>query len=242
MNRKPINIIQLYPRDMNIYGDWGNVLVVKRRLEWLGYQPIVTGYNVGDDWPDQADIIIGGGGQDSGQSKIASDLQQIAGRLSKLAEAGTPMLMICGLYQLFGHEFITQSGQTIPGIGLLDVTTTAGPERLIGNIITSSPDFGQLVGFENHSGLTNLGPGARPLASVIRGSGNNGIDGLEGARYHNVIGSYLHGPILPKNPRLSNWIIQTAIINRYGDKIKNTKSIDDRYALLAHKSALDRKR
>ena len=215
---KSIKIMQLYPRDMNIYGDWGNVLVLKKRLMWRGFKVEVVDYNVGDSFDEiskDVDIIVGGGGQDSGQMKIQNDLIEIGPKLKMLALNNVPMLMICGMYQLFGHYFITGDGQKIDGIGLLDITTRAGNERLIGNITTESRDFGMIVGFENHSGLTTLGPKTTELAKVIRGAGNNNQDGSEGARQHNVIGSYLHGSLLPKNPLLADWLIKKAVQRKY---------------------------
>ncbi len=215
---KSIKIMQLYPRDMNIYGDWGNVLVLKKRLMWRGFKVEVVDYNVGDSFDEiskDVDIIVGGGGQDSGQMKIQNDLIEIGPKLKMLALNNVPMLMICGMYQLFGHYFITGDGQKIDGIGLLDITTRAGNERLIGNITTESRDFGMIVGFENHSGLTTLGPKTTELAKVIRGAGNNNQDGSEGARQYNVIGSYLHGSLLPKNPLLADWLIKKAVQRKY---------------------------
>ena len=159
---------------MNIYGDWGNTLTLKRRLQWHGITPKLIEYNPGDTFPETADIIVGGGGQDSGQDKIQEDLLKIGSQLRTLAENGTPMLMICGLYQMFGKFFKTQDGHIIEGIGLLDIETHAGPERLIGNIVTQNAEFGDIIGYENHSGQTFLGPNAQPLGTVIKGAGNNG--------------------------------------------------------------------
>ncbi|HEX7483558.1 MAG TPA: glutamine amidotransferase, partial [Candidatus Saccharimonadales bacterium] len=151
-DKKQITVLQLYPRDMNIYGDWGNTLVLKRRLEWHGYDANLLAYNPGDTFPKDVDLIVGGGGQDSGQDIIQNDLLKIAPILQKLADDNVPMLMICGLFQLFGKFFKTQDGHVIEGIGLLDIETHAGPERLTGNIITESDQFGEIIGYENHSG------------------------------------------------------------------------------------------
>jgi CobQ-like glutamine amidotransferase family enzyme len=240
MTAKPLVILQLYARDMNIYGDHGNVLVLARRALWHGYAPKVIAYNPGDAFPDNVDIIVGGGGQDSGQDIIQSDLQKIGPKLKKLADSGVPMLMICGLYQLFGRSFKTQDGHVIDGIGLLDITTVAGPERLIGNIVTESPQFGTIIGYENHSGQTFLGENAKPFGKTIRGAGNNGKDDFEGARYKNVIGSYMHGSLLPKNPAIADWIIEQAATKKFGDFTPTV--IDDRFAEQARKYALKRPR
>lgn len=243
MNKdKTITIVQLYSHDMNIYGDWGNVLTVKRRLEWHGYRATVVEYNPGDTFPNTTDIdiVIGGGGQDAGQDKIQGDLRSISTRLYDLAESDVPMLMICGLYQMFGKFFKTQDGHIIDGIGLLDIETHAGPERLIGNIVTRSHEFGEIIGYENHSGQTFLGKNVQPLGRVLKGAGNNGQDDSEGARYRNVIGSYMHGSLLPKNPALADYLIEKAVIRKYGE-FKPTV-IDDRFAELARSTALKRPR
>lgn len=238
---KPVvTILQLYPKDMNIYGDYGNVLVVQRRLEWYGYQPRVIHYNVGDTFPNDVDIIIGGGGQDSGQMIIYKDLLVIGPKLQALADAGVPMLLVCGLYQLFGHFFKTLSGTTLEGIGILDVETFGSHERLIGNIVTISPEFGTIVGYENHSGQTYLGSNAIPLATVIKGAGNNSKDTHEGARYKNVIGTYLHGSVLPKNPAIADFLIHTAIKRQSLDM--SSDIIDDSIAESARDIASHRPR
>ena len=223
----PIRILQLYPKDMNIYGDWGNVLTLKRRLEWRGYPVELLEYNVGDNFPENIDLIVGGGGQDSGQTRIGEDLVKIGPRLKELAEDDMPMLVICGLYQQFGHYFKTKEGVMIDGIGLLDVTTVGGNERLIGNIVTESSEFGDIIGYENHSGLTTLGPQASCFGTIIKGAGNNGQDGTEGARYRNVIGTYLHGSLLPKNPRVADYLIARALVRKFGDPDLRLESLDE---------------
>lgn len=237
---KPITILQLYPRDMNIYGDQGNVQVLTRRLEWYGYTPKIVTYNPGDTLPKNVDIVIGGGGQDSGQEKIHTDLLKIGPVLKKWADDGVPMLMVCGLYQLFGHFFQTLNNIRLEGIGILDVTTYGTTERLIGNTILESATFGEIIGYENHSGQTFLGENAQPLADVIKGAGNNAKDGNEGAVYKNVIGTYLHGSLLPKNPKLADFFIKTAAMRRYGSFSNDL--IDDMFADLAREVARERPR
>lgn len=214
--QRELVIVSLYPRDMNIYGDRGNVLALTRRARAHGYEPAVIDLNVGDELPGHVDIVIGGGGQDSGQGRVSGDLVGRAGEFRALAESGTPMLLICGLYQLFGHRFLTSSGATLEGIGVLDVETRGGDERMIGNVVVESRDFGEIIGYENHSGYTVLGSGSEPLGRVVQGAGNNPDDGTEGARTANVLGSYLHGALLPKNPAISDFLIETAAVRRYG--------------------------
>jgi CobQ-like glutamine amidotransferase family enzyme len=240
MIKQPITIVQLYPKDMNIYGDYGNLLVLQRRLEWYGYEPNIIHYNVGDTFPTDVDIIIGGGGQDSGQEIIHQDLIKIGPKLKALAENGVPMLMVCGLYQLFGNFFKTLKGTTLAGIGILDVETFGTNERLIGNIVTNNPEFGNIIGYENHSGQTFLGKNAQAFATVFKGAGNNAKDGNEGARYKNVIGTYLHGSILPKNPKIADFLIHTAVTKKYGEF--STDVIDDSIADLARETASERPR
>lgn len=235
-----LHIVSLYHDDMNIYGDTGNILAIKKRAEQYGLCPILHEYNPGDAFPETAHLLLGGGGQDSGQSNIYEDLRKISKYLHELADAGVPMLMICGMYQLFGHEFITGSDEHIKGISILDITTRAGDERLIGNIVTRSDEFGELVGYENHSGQTTLGDNASPFANVISGEGNNQNDTSEGARYNNVIGSYLHGPLLPKNPQLCDWLIKTAAT--IGGLHVSDIAIDDALAMQAHAYAIKRPR
>lgn len=240
MAKQAITILQLYPIDMNIYGDNGNLQVLAKRLEWYGYIPVVIAYNPGDSLPAVVDIVIGGGGQDSGQEKIHADLLKIGPELQKWANDGVPMLLVCGLYQLFGRFFKTLTGKQLNGIGILDVETYGTNERLIGNIVTHSDEFGDIIGYENHSGQTHLGESAIPLATVIKGAGNNSADGHEGARYKNVIGTYLHGSILPKNPILADFLIRTAVEKKYGEFSSNL--IDDSFANMAREIARNRPR
>lgn len=235
-----ITILQLYPRDMNIYGDNGNLQVLVRRLEWYGYTPKVIAYNPGDTLPSEVDIVIGGGGQDSGQDKIHADLLKIGPTLKTWADTGTPMLVVCGLYQLFGHFFRTLNNITFEGIGILDVKTYGTNERLIGNIVTTSEAFGDIIGYENHSGQTFLGDTAVPFATVVKGAGNNAKDGQEGALYKNVIGTYLHGSILPKNPAVADFLLKTAVKRKYGSFSEDL--IDDMFADLARAVARERPR
>lgn len=238
---KTIRLLQLYPRDMNIYGDWGNVLVLQRRLQWQGYDVELLTYNPGDKFPEDVDIIVGGGGQDSGQDAIQQDILAIGPTLKTLADSGVPMLVVCGLYQLFGHFFKTRTGHVIKGIGLLDVETHGGDERMIGNIVTTSDTFGEIVGYENHSGATTLGAGTQPFGRVRQGAGNNGTDATEGALYKNVIGTYLHGSLLPKNPAVADWLIKQAVERKYGE-FTPTAVIDDTFATNARRVAATRPR
>jgi len=204
-----ITLVHLYPREMSIYGDLGNTRCLAARIRRHGYDCVVHDHHPGMPWPEQAHLFMGGGGQDSGQSRVQDDLEVNAARLRGMATDGVPMVMICGMYQMFGHAFITHDGVELPGLGILDVTTRGQSTRMIGGIVLDT-EFGQVVGFENHSGATVLGPGQAPFGRVVVGHGNNGTDGTEGARTHNVIGSYLHGPILPANPAVADALIAAA--------------------------------
>lgn len=238
-----INILQLYPKDMNIYGDTGNLITICKRLEKNGYKANVISYNVGDKLPDSVDMVIGGGGQDSGQLKIHSDLISISDNLKRWANDGVPMLVVCGLYQLFGESFKLASGDTLGGVGIFKTKTVATPERLIGNIVTESSEFGKIIGYENHSGQTYLDENSIALASVLKGAGNNLSDAHEGARYKNVIGTYLHGSLLPKNPKIADFLIKEALEYKFNLSDEEiTLNFDDSLADKARKVAESRPR
>ena len=222
-----VHIVHLYPREMSIYGDLGNTRCLAARLRWHGYQPVVHDHHPGEAWPERADLLLGGGGQDSGQVRVQDDLAANADRLRELAVDGVPMLMICGMYQLFGEAFVTVEGTRLPGLGILDVTTRGNEKRMIGPVVLDT-DFGPVVGYENHSGSTVLGDGQQPFGRVRHGLGNNGSDGTEGARRHNVVGSYLHGPILPANPALADGLLEIAATRATGSW--QPASVDDSFA------------
>ncbi len=216
-----LRIGHLYPDLMNIYGDRGNILALTRRSEWAGLEVEIVRVGLGEE-PDfrELDIVFVGGGQDKEQAWIARDLAELKARsLISAVEDGLGLLAVCGGYQLLGRYFRTGSGTVLDGIGLFDAWTVAGERRCIGDAIVSCNLDGRertLVGFENHSGKTYLGPGARPLGRVLFGYGNNAEDGLEGAAYRNAFGTYLHGSLLPKNPWLADLLIRRAVERRYG--------------------------
>lgn len=236
---KPLVLAHLYPHEMNIYGDTGNVLVLRRRLEWRGLPVEIVPVGVGAAIPPTIDILLGGGGQDAAQGEIGSDVLGKGADLRAMAADGVVMLAICGMYQLLGHEFLTHDGQRIPGVDVLDVTTRGSDTRLIGNHAVDT-DWGQIVGYENHSGLTDLGPGASPLAQTSIGKGNNGNDRTEGCVANNVIGTYLHGPVLAKSPAFADELIRRAL-HRRGDA-EDLAPLDDSIALSAAAVAAGRPR
>lgn len=235
---KKLHILHLYPNEMNIYGDRGNILTLQARIRQHGMEPVLHYHHAGKPLPKQIDLIFGGGGQDSAQSDIQNDVLRIGKDLHKLADAGVPMLMICGMYQLFCHRFVTLEGEEIKGIGIFDAETIASGKRMVGNVKVRS-DFGLLYGFENHSGRTYLAKGQRPLGKVLRGGGNNGSDKTEGARTNNVFGAYLHGPMLPNNPHFADELIKLAAEKAHG-KLK-LKPVEDELASLARAGAAKRK-
>ena len=212
-----LRVCALYPELMNIYADRGNLLMLERRCAWRGIGFAVHASSLGDRLdPGDADLFYVGGGQDRDQRLCAVDLAEVKrDALHAAAGAGAVILAVCGGYQLLGHSY--QLGdEELPGVGLVDLRTVrdAGP-RLIGNIaIEVELEPGRkriLAGFENHGGRTHLGPSAQPLGRVLRGHGNNGRDQLEGVRQANVIGTYMHGPLLPKNAWFADWLIATAL-------------------------------
>jgi CobQ-like glutamine amidotransferase family enzyme len=236
--QRELTIAWLYGGMMNIYGDRGNVMALSQRARWRGIVPTVVEIGLGDPIPEGVDIFFFGGGQDQAQIAVSRDLAGPKGEAIKAAvEDGAALLSVCGGYQLLGHEYRPHDAEVLPGIGLFDVTSTAGPERFIGNVVVDST-WGTLVGFENHSGLTFLGEGSKPLGQVRVGKGNNGKDGTEGVVYKRAIGCYLHGALLPKNPALSDWLIEGGLKRRYGSA--ELTPLGDEIESLAHDRAVAR--
>jgi CobQ-like glutamine amidotransferase family enzyme len=235
-----IRVGHLYPDYLNIYADRGNIAVLTRRAAWRGHELEVTALGMGDAIaPGEHDLYYVGGGQDREQLLVAEDLARKAESLQEAVDGGAAVLAVCGGYQLLGHSY--QLGdERIEGLGLADLETVreAGP-RLIGNV-EIGVDLGtgprRLAGFENHGGRTYLGSGATPLGRVIRGFGNNGKDGHEGVHERNVIGTYLHGPLLPKNAWLADRLIQLALARREGAE-PELEPLDDTLEAAAHESA-----
>jgi CobQ-like glutamine amidotransferase family enzyme len=236
-DRGALRVCALYPDLMNIYADRGNLLVLERRCQWRGIHFELRSSGLGEPVdPDSADLFYIGGGQDRDQRLCALDLAEHKRQgLHEAASQGTPILAVCGGYQLLGRSY--QLGEeTLPGIELLDAVTVReeGP-RLIGNAAIEVElvpgERRVLAGFENHGGRTYLDPGAQPLGRVLKGQGNNGADGHEGTRRDNVIGTYLHGPLLPKNVWFADWLIATAL------HACSLASLDDGLERAAHGSA-----
>lgn len=212
-----LRVCHLYPELLNLYGDRGNVTAFIRRCQWRNIEVEVVTVDLGDEVDfREMDFLFLGGGSDREQGLMARDLLRQRERLREAIEEGLVVLAICGGYQLLGRYYRDAAGRIIPGLDLLDFYTEAGTSRLIGNIAVEVAIEGErvrVVGFENHAGRTYLGR-IEPFGRVLAGYGNNGRDGTEGARYKNVFCSYLHGPLLPKNPRLTDYLISLALRRR----------------------------
>jgi lipid II isoglutaminyl synthase (glutamine-hydrolysing) len=240
-----IRICHLYPRLLSVAGDRGNLFAVTRRCAWRGIQSSVVEADVGEK-PDltEFDLILLHGGQDCEMRIAARDLALKAGSLHEAIETGAVVLAVCAGYQLLGKYYAPAEGPPINGIGVLDAVTEGGGTRFMSHIAVAC-DLGQgrqhrLVGFENHSGRTYLGPGVDPLGHVIAGSGNNSEDGTEGARYREVYATYLHGPVLPKNPWLTDHLISMALRHRYreAEPLDLLAPLEDQTEAEAHAAAL----
>lgn len=234
-----ISIAHLYPKLLNLYGDLGNIIALKRRCEWRGIEVDFEEINIGDSIKDH-DLYFIGGGQDKQQEEVQAELFSQKSELISQRDDGAVFLGICGGYQLFGHYYQPHDKDKLQGISLMDAYTVAGAKRFIGNVTVktnflASPST--LVGFENHSGLTYLEGDSMPLGIVQIGNGNNGKDGYEGGRYKNVFGTYLHGSLLPKNPHFADYLISLALEKKYGEKIE-LSLLDDRFELEAHESVV----
>ena len=212
----------LYPEYLNIYADRGNMAVLERRADWRGIGFDYRTIGLGEDAnPDEYDLYYVGGGQDREQALVAPDLATKGESLREAVDGGAAFLAVCGGYQLLGRFYRDRSGAELPGIGLLPHHTVAGERRMIGDVLLEcelEPGHRRtLAGFENHAGRTYLDEGAEPLGRVVAGFGNNGEDGVEGSRVGNALGTYLHGPLLPRNPWLADWLIGKALARRLGD-------------------------
>jgi CobQ-like glutamine amidotransferase family enzyme len=217
-----IRICHLYPRLLSVAGDRGNLLTLTQRCAWRGIGCRVTEADVGESAElAEADLILLHGGQDREMIAAARDLAAKAGALGDAIQSDAVVLAVCAGYQLLGRHYAPPGGPLIEGLGVLDVVTEGSPTRFIGHVAAEC-DLGpagvhQLAGFENHSGRTYLGGGIEPLGQVLAGAGNNGEDGTEGARYREVYATYLHGPVLPKNPWLADHLLSRALAHRYRD-------------------------
>jgi lipid II isoglutaminyl synthase (glutamine-hydrolysing) len=212
----------LYPDYLNIYADRGNIAVLARRAAWRGHELEVRPLSVGDEVrPGDHDLLYVGGGQDREQALVAEDLATKALGIFEAVASGAVVLAVCGGYQLFGRSYRDLNGAELPGIGLFPHETIAGTTRMIGDVLLECElepgERRTLAGFENHAGRTLLDAGAEPLGRVIAGFGNDGESGREGCRVGRAVGTYLHGPLLPRNPWFADWLLAQALANRLGE-------------------------
>jgi lipid II isoglutaminyl synthase (glutamine-hydrolysing) len=212
----------LYPDYLNIYADRGNIAVLARRAAWRGHELEVRSLSVGDEVrPGEHDLLYVGGGQDREQALVAEDLATKASGVLEAVAGGAAVLAVCGGYQLLGRSYRDLHGADLPGIGLFPLETVAGTTRMIGDVLLEceleSGERRTLAGFENHAGRTLLDSGAEPLGRVVAGFGNDGESGREGCRVGRAVGTYLHGPLLPRNPWFADWLLAQALARRLGE-------------------------
>jgi CobQ-like glutamine amidotransferase family enzyme len=257
-DRPRVRVLHLYDRYLNIYADRGNMQVLRTRAAWRGIDLTISGLEPGERFePGEFDLLYVGGGQDRDQQMIAERMSEDLGPAIKAAaEEGTAILAVCGGYQLLGSHYLDTTGVHQPGVGLFDLSTEAGDTRLIGNVAIEAdlPAIGAragsavtIAGFENHAGRTHLGSTARALGRVVHGNGNDGSSGLEGCRLHHAIGTYLHGPLLPRNPELADWLLAAALAHAHGtdaallvDQVGSVPAPVEQLEQLARRSAIGR--
>ena len=237
---KPLAIVHLFPELLNLYGDGGNVIALTRRLQWRGLPVRVQQVGMGDTVDfSQADIVFIGGGADREQMIAKDAMAARKAELSAYVADGGVLLAVCGGYQFLGHSY-AMDDVVVEGLGIVDMETVRGQGRLIGNAVIESDVCDMpIVGFENHGGRTTLGPGVKPLGRVLgRTFGNNGTDGFEGVHQGNLIGTYLHGPLLPKNPQVADYLLARAF-ERRGDSVR-LAPLDDSVELAANRVMAER--
>jgi len=234
MSKLKLTLCHLYPELLNLFGDTGNVLTLIKRCQWRGIEVELINYNIGDKTDlTNVDIFFMGGGSDSNMSLVRNDIANIKPQLEYAVEENKVLLAICGGYQLLG-KYYKGKKNIIAGLGLLDFYTEAADKYFVGNVVVDTGNY-HLVGFENHKGRTYI-DGLSPLGHVVHGFGNNGKDKTEGVRYKNVFGTYLHGPLLPKNPKLCDELISIALKNKYG--IEELQELDDTLEIKARQHIL----
>ena len=240
----PIRVVSMYPDIMNTYSDRGNLLAIQYRALQQGIDITLEEVSLGDSLPVDCDLILIGGGQDQEQKRISADLNLKANQLQIWAEQDVSILAVCGGFQLFGKWYRDSKGNYLAGVEIFDMTTIApriANFRAVGDIwVTSNiKDIGDVVGFENHAGQSYLGPQGSSFATVKYGNGNNGLARTERAFYRNVVGTYLHGSVLPKNPMLLDYLLANALNHRYDEDLKPKFSSPSPFVLQAQSTAMD---
>ncbi len=234
-----IRVGHLYPDYLNIYADRGNIAVLAGRAAWRGHEVDVRAIGLGDELePEAYDLLYVGGGQDREQALIAPDIAAKGAALRAAVERGTPVLAVCGGYQLLGRFYRDREGSELPGAGVFPLETMAGERRMIGDVLVEcvfDDERRTLAGFENHAGRTVLDAGAEPLGRVVAGFGNDGKSGHEGCRVGNAVGTYLHGPLLPRNPWLADWLLERTLGERF-------EELPDELETAAHAVSAERAR
>jgi len=237
-----IRVGHLYPDYLNIYADRGNIAVFAQRAAWRGHELDVAAIGMDDAIvPGAHDLYYVGGGQDREQFLVAENLAAKAAPLIEAVHDGAALLAVCGGYQLLGRGYRGFHGEEMPGVGLLPLETVAGDTRMIGDVLLDT-DLGPIAGFENHAGRTKLDPGAQPLGRVVSGYGNDGESGEEGCRLQRAIGTYLHGPLLPRNPRLADWLLAQSLAHRTGGEPPELAPLDDELEAQALQVSAERAR
>jgi CobQ-like glutamine amidotransferase family enzyme len=241
MDRNGMKIVvgHLYPDYLNIYADRGNIAVLARRAAWRGYEIEVRSVSIGEQIrPGDHDLLYVGGGQDREQALVAEDLAGKANGVLEAAAGGAAVLAVCGGYQLLGRSYRDLQENELPGIGLFPLETIAGDKRMIGDVLLDCElepgERHTLAGFENHAGRTLLDSGAEPLGRVLAGFGNDGASGFEGCRVGRAVGTYLHGPLLPRNPWFADWVIRQALAHRQGGEPPQLEQLPDELESQAH--------
>jgi lipid II isoglutaminyl synthase (glutamine-hydrolysing) len=240
-----IRVGHLYPDYLNIYADRGNIAVLARRAALRGHELAVDAIGIGEALtPGDHDLLYVGGGQDREQAAIADDLAARREQLGQAVGRGAALLAVCGGYQLLGRGYRSRDGSFMPGVGLFPHETVAGPTRMIGDVLLECElepgDRRPLAGFENHAGRTLLDPGAEPLGRVVHGFGNDGESGYEGCRVGRALGTYLHGPLLPRNPWLADWLLTQALAHATGEAPRPLPALPDELEGQAFRVAAER--
>jgi CobQ-like glutamine amidotransferase family enzyme len=235
-----IRVGHLYPDYLNIYADRGNIAVFARRAAWRGHELVVDALGMDDAIVAGAhDLYYVGGGQDREQFLVAENLAAKAAPLLEAVSAGAALLAVCGGYQLLGRGYRGFHGEDMPGVGLFPLETVAGDTRMIGDVLLET-ELGPVAGFENHAGRTKLDAGATPLGRVVAGFGNDGESGYEGCRLQRAIGTYLHGPLLPRNPHLADWLLAQALGHRTGGEPPELAALPDELEAQARRVSAER--